>query len=64
MITAIIADVARRPDHAEMQRNGRWKVQGQRLGVDVVTIVRADGQIWTAYPLAGGPGVIENPRRR
>jgi hypothetical protein len=62
-ISAVAVDIARSPDKAELQRNGRWKAQGERGGVDVVVIVRPDGLIWTAYPLPGGPGVAHNPRR-
>lgn len=56
-----ILDVTRRPDSAEYQKNGRWKVQGRRDDVDLVGVVRPDGQVWTAYPLPGGLGVTENP---
>lgn len=56
-----IIDVARRPDSVEMQGHGTWKVRGERDGVDVVAIVKPDGQIRTAFPLPGGKGVVQNP---
>jgi hypothetical protein len=59
-----IVDVARRPDSAEMQDNGRWIVRGERDGVEMDVIVEPEGRIVTAYPLPGGRGVVENPGRR
>jgi len=58
-----VLSVARSPDSVELQRNGRWKVMGDRDGVRLDVIVMADGRIWTAYPLPGSPGVTQNPRK-
>jgi Bacterial EndoU nuclease len=59
-----ILSVARSPDSAELQRNGRWRVSGSRDDVKLAIIVMQDGRIWTAYPLPGSPGVRQNPRNR
>lgn len=59
---AHILDVAHRPDTAEFQRRGTWKVQGERDGVEVNVAIKPDGRIWTAFPSPGGNDVIENPR--
>lgn len=62
--TAHIQGVARNPDHTpEYRPNGRWKVHGQRDRVDIIAIVTPDAQIWTAYPMSRGPGVVKNPKR-
>jgi hypothetical protein len=57
-----ILDVARSPDRADFQKNGRWLVTGEREEVEIDVVVRPDGRIVTAYPLPGGRGVIENPK--
>jgi hypothetical protein len=59
-----ILSVARSPDSAVLQRNGRWKVEGVRDEVMLAVIIMADGRIWSAYPLPGSPGVRQNPRNR
>lgn len=59
-----ILGVARSPDSAELQRNGRWRAEGSHDGVKVAIVVLPDGRIWTAYPLPGSPGVTQNPRSR
>ena len=61
-ILSTVADVARDPERAELQDNGRWLVAGVRDGVRVWVAVRPDGGIWTSWPEPGGPGVRENPR--
>jgi hypothetical protein len=59
--------VARNPDHAERQPNGRWHVTGERDGVQVHCIIAGkggkepEGKIVTSYPEEGGPGVVKNP---
>jgi Bacterial EndoU nuclease len=63
-ITESILSVARLPDSASLQRNGRWKVEGVHDEVKLAVIIMADGRIWSAYPLPGSPGVIQNPRNR
>jgi len=63
-ITDSILSVARSPDSASLQRNGRWKAEGIRDEVTIAVIIMADGRIWSAYPLPGSPGVIQNPRNR
>jgi hypothetical protein len=63
-ITDSILSVARSPDSASLQRNGRWKAEGVRDDVMLAVIIMADGRIWSAYPLPGSPGVRQNPRNR
>ncbi len=63
-ITDSILSVARAPDSAILQRNGRWKAEGVRDEVMLAVIIMADGRIWSAYPLPGSPGVRQNPRDR
>lgn len=59
-----MVSVARAPDSASLQRNGRWKAEGVRDGVALAVIIMTDGRIWSAYPLPGSPGVRQNPRDR
>jgi hypothetical protein len=59
-----ILSVARWPDSASPQRNGRWLVEGVRDQVALAAVIVADGRIWTAYPLPGSPGVRQNPRNQ
>lgn len=61
-ITESVVSVARVPDLARYQPNGRWLVTGTRDDVRLSAVVLPDGRIWTAYPLPGGPGVTQNPR--
>jgi hypothetical protein len=61
-ITDGILSVARSPDSAGLQRNGRWRVEGIRDEIALAVIITADGRIWSAYPLPGSPGVRQNPR--
>lgn len=63
-ITGNILSVARSPDSAILQPNGRWKAEGVRDEVLLAVIIMADGRIWSAYPLPGSPGVRQNPRNR
>jgi len=63
-ITDNILSVARSPDSAVLQRNGRWKVEGVRDQVMLAVIIMTDGRIWSAYPPPGSPGVRQNPRNR
>jgi hypothetical protein len=63
VIVSTVVDVARNPDSAELQDNGRWLAVGERDGVEVKAVVQPDGRIWTAWPEPGGRGVIENPRK-
>ena len=63
-ITSSILNVARSPNSAILQRNGRWKVEGVRDHVMLAVIIMSDGRIWSAYPLLGSPGVRQNPRKR
>lgn len=58
-----VLDVARAPDDPPVfQANRRWRVHGQRDGVGISVIVQPDGRIWSAWPDAGSPGVVKNPR--
>ncbi|SFP80630.1 EndoU nuclease [Amycolatopsis arida] len=60
-IMATILDVAKRPDERPRRLpNGRWRTAGTRDGVDVVVLLDAAGEVFTAYP-TGGPGVTRNP---
>ncbi len=58
-----VRDVARAPDELPVfQPNHRWRVHGQRDDVGITVVVLPDGRIWSAWPDAGGPGVVKNPR--
>jgi hypothetical protein len=60
---ADILDVARAPDDPPVfQANHRWRVHGQRDDVGITAIVQPDGRIWSAWPDAGSPGVVKNPK--
>jgi hypothetical protein len=60
-----ILDVARGPDGSPVfQANRRWRMHGQRDKVGITVIVMPDGSIWSAWPDAGSPGVVKNPRKR
>lgn len=63
-ITQSILSVARLPDSASLQPNGRWRVEGVRDEVMLAVIIMTDGRIWSAYPPPGSPGVRQNPRNR
>jgi hypothetical protein len=60
-----VHDVAHRPDQPPIYQdwNSRWLARGTRDAVEVVVVVAGDGRIWSAWPRAGGPGVVKNPRR-
>jgi hypothetical protein len=60
-----VVDVARRPDAPpEYQNfNGRWLLYGTREDVKVWAIVLRNGEIWSAWPEEGGPGVVRNPKK-
>jgi len=60
-----VLDVVRRPDSAPVvqHRNNRWICSGTRDGVEVTAIVLRSGEIWTAWPEEGGPGVRRNPKK-
>lgn len=45
---------------ATKRRPEQWKCEAVHDGVNVVAIVRADGQVWTGWP-TDGPGVRRNP---
>jgi Bacterial EndoU nuclease len=57
-----IAAVARVPDSVHQQANGRWKARGEHGHVRINVIINPDGAIWTAWPQAGSPGVVRNPK--
>lgn len=63
-ITDSIMSVARSPDSASLQQNGRWLAEGVRDEVKLAVVIMLDGRIWSAYPLPGSPGVRQNPRNR
>jgi Bacterial EndoU nuclease len=60
-----VVDVARRPDAPPEHQNfnGRWLLYGTREDVKVWAIVLRDGEIWSAWPEEGGPGVVRNPKK-
>ena len=60
-----VVDVVRRPDSPPVlqNRNNRWICSGTRDGVEVTAIVLRSGEIWTAWPEEGGPGVRRNPKK-
>lgn len=57
--------VARRPGQPPVHQdwNNRWLCVGTRNGVEVSVIVLPGGDVWTAWPEEGGPGVVRNPRK-
>jgi hypothetical protein len=58
-----VLSVARAPDDPPVfQANRRWRVHGQRDEVGITVIIQPDGRIWSAWPDAGSPGVVKNPR--
>jgi hypothetical protein len=40
------------------------RVHGQRDDVGITVIVLPDGRIWSAWPDAGSPGVVKNPKEK
>jgi Bacterial EndoU nuclease len=64
-ILANVLDTAQRPDSAPVyqNRNGRWLCVGTRDSVEVSVIVLCSGEVWTAWPEEGGPGVVRNPKK-
>jgi hypothetical protein len=60
-----VLGVARRPDSAPVLQefNNRWFCSGIREGVEVSVIVLRSGEVWTAWPEEGGPGVVRNPKK-
>lgn len=58
-----LLEVARRPDRTpgHQEWNDRWVARGTRDDVEVVVVIARDGQIWSGWPLPGGPGVVKNP---
>jgi hypothetical protein len=63
VIDTLLLDVARRPDSQPVHQhwNDRWVCGGTRDGIEVSVVVLRTGEIWTAWPEQGGPGVIRNP---
>jgi hypothetical protein len=58
-----VLGVVRAPDDPPVfQANRRWRVHGQRDEVGITVIIQPDGRIWSAWPDAGSPGVVKNPR--
>jgi hypothetical protein len=60
-----VLDVVRRPDSGPVLQhwNNRWICSGIRDSVEVTAIVLRSGEIWTAWPDEGGPGVRRNPKK-
>jgi hypothetical protein len=51
-------------DLPDFQPNHRWRVHGQRDDVGITVIILPDGRIWSAWPDAGSPGVVKNPKEK
>lgn len=62
-ITDTVLDVARRPDRPPVHQhwNDRWLCVGTRDSVEVSVVVLRGGEVWTAWPEEGSPGVVRNP---
>ena len=60
-----VLDVARRPDSTPVHQdwNDRWVCTGTRDSVEVSVIVLRSGEVWTAWPEEGSPGVVRNPKK-
>jgi len=60
-----VLDVARRPDSPPVLQhwNDRWLCSGTRDRVEVSVILLRNGEVWTAWPEEGGPGVVRNPKK-
>jgi hypothetical protein len=60
-----VLDAAQRPDSPPVHQNwnDRWLCSGTRDRVKVWVVVLPSGEVWTAWPEEGGPGVVRNPRK-
>lgn len=58
------ADTVQYSPETSWGRPEQWMCTARRDGVDVVAIVRTDGQVWAAWPLPGGRGVVDNREGR
>jgi Bacterial EndoU nuclease len=60
-----VLDIARRPDSTPVHQdwNDRWICTGTRDSVEVSVIVLRSGEVWTAWPEDGSPGVVRNPKK-
>jgi len=60
-----ILDAVQRPDSPPVYQdwNERWLCVGTRDSVEVSVIVLCSGDVWTAWPEPGGPGVVHNPKK-
>lgn len=57
-----ILSVAKHPDQAPVkQPNQRWRTRGIRDGVEIIVLLKSEGEIVSAWPLPGGRGVQQNP---
>ena len=64
-IISNVLDIAQRPDGPPVlqQWNNRWVCTGTRDSVEVSVIVLRSGEVWTAWPEEGSPGVVRNPKK-
>lgn len=64
-IMSNVLDVAQRPDAPPVLQhwNNRWVCSGTRDTVEVSVIVLRSGEVWTAWPEEGSPGVVRNPKK-
>jgi hypothetical protein len=64
-IMSNVLNVAQRPDAPPVLQhwNNRWVCSGTRDSVEVSVIVLRSGEVWTAWPEEGSPGVVRNPKK-
>jgi hypothetical protein len=64
-IMSYVLDVAQHPDSPPVHQhwNDRWLCSGKRERIEVSVVVLRSGEVWTAWPEEGGPGVVRNPRK-
>lgn len=60
-----VLDVAQRPDTPPVLQhwNNRWVCTGTRDSIEISVIVLRSGEVWTAWPEEGSPGVVRNPKK-
>jgi hypothetical protein len=64
-IISNVDDVAEHPDNVVPSNQGRPWYVGVRDGVAITAVVnRRDNSVRTAWPDAGSPGVVSNPKEK
>jgi hypothetical protein len=63
-IVGSILEVVRHPSQPPVHQdwNNRWLCVGVRDEVEISVVVQRTGEVWTAWPEEGSPGVVRNPR--